>query len=575
MSANRPPFETDPAVSTSLLWPPGVREIDNPVIRPEDAAYRDLGLAHLVYAFTSDSQQQRDIARILGTLLQDPQVIRYRQDVLADLLHSPGLVERLEALFPKIDALGRYAHRRSESNSLREVTWRLGELQSLVDSVQGLHEALQADVSSQALRSLRAQTDAMQADPVFQNLVRELPGMLERLRSSASITIGVNLDEYLRPVEATLLAVNREKFTSPTLLERLLGKKAAGQAGLAPLHSVPRRSPGGVPGIQGSAESRWAVEPLMVPLFADLAKVIEKTTAPVVKELRRYSNLHSKMFITLGKELSFYLGAVRLVRKLQEMGIPVCRPELAPVKERLCKVTQSCNVNLALRLGSQQSDSINRIVLNDIHIGPAGRILILTGPNQGGKTTYLQGVGLVQVLAQAGLYVPGESARISPVDRILTHFPLEENPAAGSGRFGEETQRLSELFAQVTASSLVLLNETFSSTSAGESIYLAQDVVRILRRLGARALYATHLHELAAQAEALNPSTPGDSLVISLVASPIDELNPDGHRHSFRVVARPPLGRSFARELAARYGVSYEQLEQMLKSRGLLPPDGS
>jgi DNA mismatch repair ATPase MutS len=215
------------------------------------------------------------------------------------------------------------------------------------------------------------------------------------------------------------------------------------------------------------------------------------------------------------------------------------------------------------------------VVENDILLGPdlGGQILILTGPNRGGKTTYMQGVGVVHILAQAGCYVPGKQARISPLDDLCTHFPLEEKPDSDAGRFGEEAIRLAKVFERVTRHSLVLLNESLSSTSFSESLYLAQDIVRILRRIGARAIYSTHLHELANRVDELNDSVPGDSKIISVVSSPVNtvvgassaELN-----HTYKLEMRPPLGQSYAREIAARYGISYQQLEHVLSKRGVL-----
>lgn len=142
--------------------------------------------------------------------------------------------------------------------------------------------------------------------------------------------------------------------------------------------------------------------------------------------------------------------------------------------------------------------------------------------------------------------------------------------------------RLGKIFEQITRHSLVLLNETLSSTSFNESLYLAQDLVRILRRVGARAMYATHLHELADKADELNASAPGDSKVISVVSSPIDSTAlPDGAegKRTYKLEIRPPLGQTYAREIAARYGISYQQLENVLSERGVLsseePADSS
>ena len=124
-------------------------------------------------------------------------------------------------------------------------------------------------------------------------------------------------------------------------------------------------------------------------------------------------------------------------------------------------------------------------------------------------------------------------------------------------------------FAQGTRYSLILLNESLASTNPGESLYIAQDIVRILRRLGARAIFATHMHELAADVAALNASTAGDSGIVSLVASRT-EAGDDGLRCSYKITPGPPLGRSYAREIAAQYGISYDQLTTLLRQRGVL-----
>jgi DNA mismatch repair ATPase MutS len=199
--------------------------------------------------------------------------------------------------------------------------------------------------------------------------------------------------------------------------------------------------------------------------------------------------------------------------------------------------------------------------------------LLLTGPNKGGKTTYMQAIGVSQVLAQAGLYVPGTQAKISPVDVLHTHFPEEEQFDAGTGRFGDEAQRMHAIFTHITRHSLVLLNESFSSTSPAEALALSRDIVRLLREMGTRSVFATHLHELAAEADVLNASITGDSHILSLVASLIEEEraeNGTAVTRSYKIIPSPPMQSSRARELARQYGVSFDQLHQLLRKRGVM-----
>ena len=562
----------------SLLWPPGSKS-DLGVVRSYLApvAASDLGMQNLINIFTTNNEHQKEIWKVLNTLCQDLSVIRYRQEVLEDLLCHTQLVDLLEALLPTIDALGRQSHRVvQDMTTLHEFTWRMGELQSIVDCIHYLGEVFQeigGSLSSQGLCLLRDQIAEIQADPDFQDLVEKLPKLLAELRTCASVTIGINLDQFLRPVEATLLAVNEERFTSQSMLSRIFGRKVNEREGLVALHTVPKREVEGPYALPIDPELGRAVDPMMVPLFEDLSRIIEKITRPITKEVKRYTNINGRMFVNLRTDLIFYLGAVRYVTGMRRHGLPVCMPDIVSLEERLCQVDEAYNVHLVSLLsgGDPERDLNAAVVLNNIEFGPEGRVLILTGPNRGGKTAYMQGVGLIQVLSQAGLYVPGSRARISPVDNIYTHFPTEEKPGTDTGRFGAEAKRLGEIFQQVTRYSLVLLNESLSSTSTGESLYIARDLVCIIRRYGGRAIYSTHLHELAENVDELNRSTPGESKIISIVSSPVKDNHPPGadiHR-TFKIEAREPMGRSYAREIATKYGISYDQLENLLIERGV------
>lgn len=560
----------------SLLWPPDVART---TAQLDPDCLNDLDLDRTINVLAAEHNFAPRIRQIMQGLVADPAVIQYRQDILADLIELPGFADTLEELLPSILALDEIAYLRGRDKlPLHEVIWRVGQLEAYVDVINGLGRIFTSAgtrMRSSGWQRLRTLVSATQADSTFQQLSAQLPHLVEQVRSIASITIGINLDERLRPYEATLLAVNNRKFRgeSGSLLTTLFGKEWAGSEweGLAPLHTA------------GTGEiDRWGSNgggppnnPLLNPLFRDLADIVKKTSRPVAHALQRYMHLNVTALGSLGAEIAFYLGGARLVARLRACGLPVCRPEIADPAARVSEIEDMYNVNLALRLNARNGDGQDlrgTVITNDVTLGPAGRIFILTGPNHGGKTTYTQGIGLAQVLAQAGLYVPGSRARISPVDSIFTHFPVEERPDSNAGRLGEEAQRLNAIFARATQYSLVLLNESLSSTSPGESLYLAQDIMRVLRRMGVRAIFATHLHELAADVDALNASTPGDSLIGSLVAQAIETNTESGAnvRQTYEIVPGPPRGHSYAREIATRYGISYEQLLALLRQRGVV-----
>jgi hypothetical protein len=460
--------------------------------------------------------------------------------VLADFVRNPGLTERVAALLPRLADLreGRVFLGQRQRNLLLETADRLAELDLYTEVVQALYDALaDAQLESDALTELRANLRVLLDDENFQALQRELPELRAPMEHIASLTIAVNLDVNLQPVSAVLLTINdRQIGETASLLERLIGGRndENEETGLAPLHHLPR-----------DPDAR-----LLTPLFQDLDRLLTQVAQPVARALNRYVRTGTRSLSGLEFELAFFVSAVELMGRLEARGVTFCQPEIARPDERVIAIENLVNVNLALKEESAP-------VASQVDFNAEGRIAILTGPNSGGKTTYLRSVGLAQALFQAGLFIPAQHARMSPVETILTHFPALETRQ--QGRLAEEAERLREIFRQASAHSLVLLNETFSSTASGEALYLAQDILCGLRAIGLRAIYATHLTELAEQIDDIEKAINGDSKLFCLVAG--IQLTDDGKaRPTFQIKRGLPLGRSYAQEIARRYGISLEQI---------------
>ena len=439
--------------------------------------------------------------------------------------------------------------------------WRLRELEFYVECITRLGRAFtEIDPSSAGLRALRSMVSTVTSDPTYRKLLAALPDLIERVANLKSITIGINLDEALLPHEATLISINREPFKGSPAHRRIVSGKE-GQ-GIAPLHS------GRAGGFYGN--------PTLIPLFRDLSGIMDKAIRPLSRALKEFVSLNSRLVIKLQDELLFYTGAVRMIRELRDAGLPISRPIIKDREARTFISSELYNINLALHLmatGTPDGDITDHLVSNDFSQDDSGRIAILTGPNRGGKTTFLQAIGLTQILAQLGLFVPASSAEISLADNVLTHYPAKEDLEKGTGRLGDEAERLRRIFADSSRYSLVLFNETLSSTSHSEGIYLAQDLLRVLRMMGARAIYTTHFHALAADLDTIHGDTPGDSNLVSLVAE-VQKYDSDAGeaiRPTFRIVQGPPSGRSYALELARRYGISKDQLVESLNDKRRRP----
>jgi DNA mismatch repair ATPase MutS len=339
------------------------------------------------------------------------------------------------------------------------------------------------------------------------------------------------------------LSINEKPFGElRSFLGRLLGSRGNNgseqEMSLAPLHRLPSNHQ----------------ERILTPLYQDLERLITQSFQPVVRALARYVRVSSAPLAGLEPEMAFYVAAVGLQKRLEARGISICQPTIAPMTERISQIEGLINIHLALRTNRQPATSPTR---NDLTFDDSGRIGILTGPNSGGKTTWLQAVGLAQVMFQAGLFIPATAARISPVDAILTHFPALETRQ--QGRLAEEAERLREIFLGATNQSLVLLNESLSSTTPVEGVYLAQDVLCGLRLIGVRGLFATHLIELVARVEAIEGAVPGDSKLISLVAGV--RLTEDGHAlPTFQITRGQPLQSGYAQEIARQHGITLAQI---------------
>lgn len=238
---------------------------------------------------------------------------------------------------------------------------------------------------------------------------------------------------------------------------------------------------------------------------------------------------------------------------LSRQGLHFCKGTLASecAKERIMRAKAVYNLKLATVAVKEQET----IITNDLDFDRQHLVYILTGANRGGKTTITQAIGLLFVLAQGGIFVPGDSFTFHPVDCIFTHFPADEDKTMDLGRLGEECKRFREIYSACTKNSLLLLNETFSTTSFEEGYFIAKDAVKAVLTKGIRTIYNTHMHKLAYDIEELNSS--GNSVkAVSLI------VKADGGNRSFKVEIAPPEGMSYANDIARKYGVTYEMLIQ-------------
>ena len=543
----------------SLLYPDEQRRNEHELPR---RTREDLGIGLLARELTGRSLSEHRAEQNLASLPRDPHTIVYRRRILADIAGSTELRNALDALLPKLRELTVFSRSARETDApLLAAIWRIGELELYVECIEALCDAFSGSPAEvgEGLASIATYARTARNTELFAALKEELPRLREGLQKKQSVTIGVNLDERFRPTEAVLLSVNPQRFEQSGVLGRFLSSLEASEQYRVsrPMHRMP------------SAPEIPERKIPLTPLFRDLEDVLKSLGRSLNRSLREFMAVETAPLSGIEQELSFYLGAQRLKERLEGAGLPTSFPEIAPPEEKRLSATGFYNLQLALRVLERGEDEARATVVeNDLGLGPETGIYVITGANQGGKTTFVQGAGLLQVMAQAGLFVPAREATVSPVDTVLTHFPSAEAGSIETGRLSHELGDLAELFDATTDRSLLLLNESLASTNATEAILVAEDMLRALRTVGTRTLYATHLHEMAERLGELNTPRETGPHIGALTAE--TEWDGEEVRRTYRIVEGPPQGKSFARDLARKHGISYEQLLERFRDRGML-----
>ncbi|WP_255883989.1 MULTISPECIES: hypothetical protein [unclassified Ruminococcus] len=542
-------------------------------------AINDLSIDFLCEALTKDDYERNSIKQLLINITDDEQVIKYRCDVFDDFLRFPQLRADLSALLEKLNDLREIERfqKDTEASSMWQLVNRLREMGGYVDCITQIKTTLESiEIKSEGLIQLKSKVQAVYNGSGFPELKKDIEETLAKARKLKSITLGVNLDELLRPKYVGVISLNDKEFTDSGILKRFMNFASHDSelhhgndvSGFISFHPANPSSSSGVlskivSGAQDNANQGFrgeatGADPLSDALKKVVTDILRRTVIDIKSMLNKYVNIDGYSFVSLMPEIIFYIRFAELCDKIREKNLPLCKAQITSKDERRCVINDIYNIKLAIK--AVKGEEID-IVTNEFVFDDEKRIYILTGPNRGGKTTVTQAVGLAFLLAQNGIYVPASSMTFSPCDNIFSHFPADENDTVDLGRLGEESKRLSEIFSEATRYSLILLNESLATTNVAEGLYIAKDVVKAMRYIGVRAVFNTHMHDLARNLDEVNKSVDGESMIASMVTGV------ENGRRSFKVFIAPPQGVSYAKDIAEKYGVTFEKIKAGIDSR--------
>ncbi len=464
---------------------------------------QDFGL-HAVFRVMAqeDAFVRHVVERALLLSLEEVEAIRYRQAVLKDVLKNPSFVRAMYALAV-------------ETLEKRKRGYFFG--------VMARHP------SSTLMESL--------------DLLQMLFGMLQRLRDEAlryrdgfasegfqtffSMLEDEVSDQYLEQVRAHLAEL---KFRNGIVVSARLGKGLKGVGYVLNRPEIPhhwmrrlvsRRSPGFSFQIADRDEAgARAVSELYDRGINDVANALAQSTDHVLK-----------FFSQLRTELAFYVGCLNLFEAISQVGNAFCFPDPFPYGEMVLAFRDLRYLPLVL---SQNGP----VVGNDLD-ADAADLIVVTGANHGGKTTFLRSIGVAHLMMQCGMFVLAEQFRAHLACGFYTHFKREEDVALESGKFDEELARMSDIVDHVAPRAMVLLNESFAATNEREGSDVAESITLALVESHVTVVFVTHLHALAE-----NLHRQGNPRWRFLRA----ERLVDGTR-TFKLTESPPLETSFGVDL--------------------------
>lgn len=504
---------------------------------------RDLGLNTLFKAAGADSITRtgnqgaapgedpyisHSVKRVMGVPLQTSGEIKYRQDIINDCFTKQAFVDRLYAISNRVldewEKLGRKNNSAGETNTKPKLITDIKVLKLLTDGILevstlfeknkeglssegflALYDRLQSELSDERKEQLETLVDSMaffaglQDEKDRNSYVVKVP----KIRLECGLQDGLKIgDVKVDELETLTISYNKQYG---------IGSKIRGRIS--------------------------SINPGVISLYKDQAiredaEDIEfHTVSYVYSYCGNLVNSLGQFFDQLHFQTAFYLGVINIRSQMMQYKIDYCFPQVTD--DSTLEYSELKEMILSL-------ETKGKTVANSGNLD-GKQLVIITGANQGGKSTFLRSIGTAQIMMQCGMMVPARRYKSSIHVSVFTHFTRREDSAMNSGRLDEELRRMDRIISNLGKDPLILLNESFATTTEKDGSSIAYGIVKALKEEGIRILTVTHLLSFAQQ---MYEESSGDDSVIFLSAEHLD----DGRR-TFKIIPHPPEMTSFGLEL--------------------------
>jgi DNA mismatch repair protein MutS len=510
-----------PRFYSILFENPADRIGDDSLQAPE--FFADLNCDQIVDAITA-GRDEYNLKPFFHACLQRVEAIDYRHEVMQDLERAP-LYERVSSFAAKMREVREHLVRTQKMYyKEQKEAWFLDGVEIYCEIIKSFAaELADSDLRSRGFLAFRDYLDNYSRSTHFNSVLLQA----KRLKADLA-TI-----EYCVLIKGSGFTVRKYESESDysTEVEHTFEKFKQGAA--------------------KDYRVKFSVSPDMNHIEAKILEFVAKLYPEVFVALdefcSRNRNFIDRTIAGFDREVQFYVAYLEYAAALRRAGLYFCYP-LVSDRSQEAHDYEGFDIALAHKLLKENSS----VVCNDFYLKGRERILVVSGPNQGGKTTFARAFGQLHYLANIGCPVPGREAQLLLFDQILTHFEKEEQVENLRGKLEDDLLRIHGILDRATPRSIIIMNEIFTSTTIQDETFLSEKVMEKIIELGLLCVWVTFVDELAS----FGPQ------VVSMASTVVPE-NPA--LRTFKIVRRPADGLAYAMAIAQKYGLTYDSIRKRIR----------
>ena len=484
--------------------------------------FRDLNLDQIVSSITS-GKEEYNLKPFFYSSLNDINTILYRQEIMLDI-ENKDLLTCLETFASSMQQM------RQQLALIKKLYYKHQKERLFVDVVQAYCETvrdLESNLSHSSLQSngllnFRGYLKSHLQSDSFTSLLHEVKSIISDLSS-------VRYFIYICGLRVQVLPYKSETDFSAEV-EELFSKFKEGN----------------VSDYKCTIHHSFDMNEVESQILDGVAELYPDFFLNLSNFCQDHQSFTDEVITIFDREIQFYISYINYMAQFKKEGLKFCYPQVSGENKAICDY-EVFDLALARSLIAEKTESI----VNDFYLKDKERILVVSGPNQGGKTTFARIFGQIHFLAGIGCPVPGQNAQLFIFDKLFTHFEREENIKNLHGKLQDELYRIHQILVQASPDSILIINEIFTSTTLQDQIFLSKKIMQQIIELDLLGVWVTFIDELASFGYQ----------TVSMVSSIVPE-NPA--MRTYKISRKPADGLAYALSLAEKHQLTYNQIRKRI-----------